>query len=86
MSRSYIWAVVIIIGVVGAFLAAMVFGLLVATIFTLIITPVLLAAATVFHKSHVARRERKIIAKMVKDVTEGESSRGNYDAMKHAVE
>ena len=86
MSRSYIWGVVIVVCLVGAFLTAMIFGLLQATILTLVMTPVLLAAATVFHKAHVARRERKIIAKMVKDVTEGEGSRGNYDAMKHAAE
>jgi len=86
MSRSYIWAVVIIIGVVGAFLAAMVFGLLVATIFTLILMPLLLAASTVFQQTRVARRERKIIAKMVEAATTGEGRPGNGNAMKHAAE
>jgi len=65
MSRSYIWGAVVIAGVAGACLAAMVLGLLLATILTLIMTPVLLAAPTVFHRARVARRERKIIKKMV---------------------
>lgn len=65
---------------------AMVFGLLLATILTLIMTPVLLAAPTVFHEARVARRERKIIKKMVDVATTGEGRPGNDNAMKHAAE
>ena len=65
---------------------AMVFGLLLATILTLIMTPVLLAAPTVFHEARVARRERKIIKKMVDAATTGEGRPGNDNAMKHAAE
>ncbi|MBC8035733.1 MAG: efflux RND transporter permease subunit, partial [Rhizobiales bacterium] len=65
---------------------AMVFGLLLATILTLIMTPVLLAAPTVFHEARVARRERKIIKKMVDAATTGQSRPGNDNAMKHAAE
>lgn len=65
---------------------AMVFGLLLATILTLIMTPVLLAAPTVFREARVARRERKIIAKMVKAAAEGEGRPGSDNAMKHAAE
>ena len=65
---------------------AMVFGLLLATILTLIMTPVLLAAPTVFHEARVARRERKIIKKIVDAVTTGEGRPGNDNAMKHAAE
>jgi len=65
---------------------AMVFGLLLATILTLIMTPVLLAAPTVFHEARVARRERKIIKKMVDAATTGEGMPGNDNAMKHAAE
>jgi multidrug efflux pump len=70
---------------------AMVFGLLLATILTLILTPVLLAAPTVFHEARVAKRERKIIAKMVKAATVGEGKPGNDNAqvaaaMKQAAE
>ena len=86
MSRSYIWGVVIAVCVAGAFLTAMVFGLLQATILTLVMTPLLLAAATVFHKAHVARRERGIIAKIVEEGTTGEGRPGNGSAMKHAAE
>ena len=69
----------------------MMFGLLLATVLTLILTPVLLAAPTVFHEARVARRERKIIAKMVKAATEGESRPDNDNvqiaaAMKQAAE
>jgi 1,4-dihydroxy-2-naphthoate octaprenyltransferase len=84
MSRSYIWSVVIVVCLAGAFLTAMIFGLLQATILTLVMTPVLLAAATVFHKARVARRKRKIIKKMVEAATTGEGRPGN--AMKHAAE
>ena len=59
---------------------AMVFGLLLATILTLIMTPVLLAAPTVFHEARVARRERKIIKKMVDAATTGEGRPGNDNA------
>jgi amino acid permease len=86
MSRFYIWGTVIIVGVAGAFLAAKVFGLLLATILTLIVTPVLLAAPTMFHRTCVARRERKIIKKMVDAAMTGEGRPGNGNAMKHAVE
>jgi multidrug efflux pump len=68
---------------------AMVFGLLLATILTLILTPVLLAAPTVFHEARVARRERKIIAKMVKAASEGKPGNDNEQVatpMKHAAE
>jgi multidrug efflux pump len=65
---------------------AMVFGLLLATILTLIMTPVLLAAPTVFHEARVARRERKVIARMVKEATTGEGRPGNDNAMKYAAE
>ena len=65
---------------------AMVFGLLLATILTLIMTPVLLAAPTVFHEARVARRERKIIKKMVDAATTGEGRPVNDNAMKHAAE
>ena len=69
----------------------MVFGLLLATILTLILTPVLLAAPTVFLEARVARRERKIIAKMVIAATAGEGRPGNGNAqiaaaMKQAAE
>jgi len=68
---------------------AMVFGLLLATILTLILTPVLLAAPTVFREARVARRERKIIAKMVKAASEGKPGNDNEQIaapMKHAAE
>jgi multidrug efflux pump len=65
---------------------AMVFGLLLATILTLIMTPVLLAAPTVFHEARVARCERKIIKKMVDAATTGEGRPGNDNAMKQAAE
>ena len=65
---------------------AMVFGLLLATVLTLIMTPVLLAAPTVFHEARVARRERKIIKKMVDAATTAEGRPGNDNAMKHAAE
>jgi len=65
---------------------AMVFGLLLATVLTLIMTPVLLAAPTVFHEARVARRERKIIKKMVEAAATGEGRPGNDNAMKHAAE
>jgi multidrug efflux pump len=65
---------------------AMVFGLLLATILTLIMTPVLLAAPTVFQEARVARRERKIIKKMVDAATTGEGRPGNDNAMKQAAE
>jgi multisubunit Na+/H+ antiporter MnhG subunit len=83
MSRSHIWGVIIIFGVASAFLSALVFGLLVATILTLIITPVLLAAPAVFHQACVARRERRIIAKMVEAASTGEG--GPDNAMTHAA-
>jgi hypothetical protein len=86
MSRSYIWGAVIVVGVAGAFLAALVFGLLLATVLTLIIAPVLWAAPAVFHQAHVARRERKIIAKMVEAASTGEGRPRNDNAMKHAAE
>lgn len=86
MSRSYIWGLIVIVGVAGAFLAAMVFGPLLATILTFIMMPVLLAALTVFHKARVARREREIIAKIVEEATTGEGRPGNDNAMKHAAE
>ena len=65
---------------------AMVFGLLLATVLTLIMTPVLLAAPTVFHEARVARRERKIIKKMVDAASTGEGRPGNDNAMKQAAE
>ncbi|HUQ36394.1 MAG TPA: hypothetical protein VM144_08455 [Aestuariivirga sp.] len=65
MSKTYIWGVAIIVGTVGVFLTAMVFGLLPAAILTLIMTPAFVAALTVFNRAHVARREQKIIKKMV---------------------
>jgi hypothetical protein len=86
MSRSYVWGIVIAVCVVSAFLTAMVFGLLQATILTLVMTPALLAAATVFHKAHVARREREIIAKIVEAATTGEGKPDSDNAMKHAAE
>lgn len=72
MSKSYIWGAVIVVGVAGACLAAMVFGLLPAIILTLIMVPVLLAAPTVFHRARVARRERKIIKRIVDAAMTGE--------------
>ncbi len=48
---------------------AMVFGLLLATVLTLIMTPVLLAAPTVFHEARMARRQRRAASKAAK--TEG---------------
>ncbi len=86
MSRSYIWGAVIVVGVAGAFLAAMVFGLLLAIILTLIMIPVLLAAPTVFHRACVARRERKIIKRIVDAAMTGEGSPGSDNAIKHAAE
>ena len=86
MSRSYIWGVVIIVGVIGAILTATVFGPLLATILTLIMTPVIWAASTVFRQARVARRERKIIAKMVEAASTGQDGPGNDNAMKHAAE
>ena len=80
MHKTYFWGVAIIVGMVGVFLTAMVFGLWPATILTLIMTPVLLAALTVFLRTRVARRERKIIKKMVEAATTGDN------AMKHAAE
>ena len=70
---------------------AMVFGLLLATVLTLIMTPVLLAAPTVFREARAVRRERKIIARMVKAAATGEGKPGNDNAqvaaaMKHAAE
>lgn len=68
---------------------AMVFGLLLATVLTLIMTPVLLAAPTVFREARAARRERKIIAKMVKAAADGPPGNDNKlaeAAMKHAAE
>lgn len=68
---------------------AMVFGLLLATILTLIMTPVLLAAPTVFREARTARRERKVIAKMVKAASEGKPGNDNEQVttpMKHAAE
>ena len=44
MNKTYFWGVAIIVGMVGVFLTAMVFGLWPAIILTLIMTPVLLAA------------------------------------------
>ncbi len=84
MSRSYIWGVVIIVGVIGAILTAMVFGPLLATILTLIMTPVIWAASTVFYQARVARREREIIARIVEEATTGEGRPDN--AMQHAAE
>jgi hypothetical protein len=86
MSRSYIWGALIVIGVAGACLAAMVFGLLPAAILTLIMIPVLLAAPTVFQRACVARRERRIIEKMVDAAMTGAGSPGSDKAMKHAAE
>jgi hypothetical protein len=86
MGKTYIWGVAIIVGVVGAVLIAMVFGLLPASIFTLIMTPVLLAAFTYFHQARVARRERNIIKKMVEAATTAEGRPGNDNAMKQAAE
>ena len=65
MSRSYIWGVVIVVGVASASISAMVFGLFPAAMLTLIMIPMLLAASTVSQRACVARRERKIIEKMV---------------------
>ncbi len=65
---------------------AMVFGLMLATVLTLIMTPVLLAAPTVFREARVARRERKIIKKMVDAATTADGRPGNDNAMKHAAE
>ena len=68
---------------------AMVFGLLLATVLTLIMTPVLLAAPTVFREARTARRERKVIAKMVKAASEGKPGNDNEQVtapMKHAAE
>ena len=70
---------------------AMVFGLLLATVLTLIMTPVLLAAPTVFREARTARRERKVIAKMVKAATAVDGKPGNDNeqiaaAMKQAAE
>ncbi|HLA02583.1 MAG TPA: efflux RND transporter permease subunit [Aestuariivirga sp.] len=70
---------------------AMVFGLLLATVLTLIMTPVLLAAPTVFREARTARRERKVIAKMVKAATAADGKPGNDNeqiaaAMKQAAE
>jgi multidrug efflux pump len=68
---------------------AMVFGLLLATVLTLIMTPVLLAAPTVFREARAARRERKIIANMVKAASEGKPGNDNAQAatpLKHAAE
>ncbi len=68
---------------------AMVFGLLLATVLTLIMTPVLLAAPTVFREARTARRERKVIAKMVKAASESKPGNDNEQvaaAMKQAAE
>ncbi|MGB9143529.1 MAG: hypothetical protein WCB71_15190, partial [Aestuariivirga sp.] len=66
---------------------AMVFGLLLATILTLILTPVLLAAPYVFREARTARRERKMIAKMVKAAeAEAEKSVNDNVALKQAAE
>jgi multidrug efflux pump len=68
---------------------AMVFGLLLATVLTLIMTPVLLAAPTVFREARTTRRERKMIAKMVKTASEGKPVNDNAQVaapMKHAAE
>lgn len=68
---------------------AMVFGLMLATVLTLIMTPVLLAAPTVFREARTARRERKVIAKMVKSASEGKPVNDNEQVaapMKHAAE
>ena len=66
---------------------AMVFGLLLATILTLILTPVLLAAPYVFREARTARRERKTIAKMVKAAeVEAKKSVNDNAPMKQAAE
>ncbi len=70
---------------------AMVFGLLLATVLTLIMTPVLLAAPTVFRETRQARRERKVITKMVKAAANVGGALGNDNeqvaaAQKHAAE
>jgi 4-hydroxybenzoate polyprenyltransferase len=86
VGKTYIWGVAIIAGTIGVFLTAMVFGLLSAAILTLIMTPALVAALTVFHRAHVARREQKIIKKIVDTAMTGEGRPGNDTAMKHAAE
>jgi multidrug efflux pump len=45
---------------------AMVFGLLLATVLTLIMTPVLLAAPTVFRENHAIRKEKRAAKKAAK--------------------
>jgi uncharacterized MAPEG superfamily protein len=65
--------------------------LLLATVLTLIMTPVLLAAPTVFREARQARRERKNIAKMVGVATRAGGALRNDNeqiaaALKHAAE
>jgi multidrug efflux pump len=68
---------------------AMVFGLLLATVLTLILTPVLLAAPTVFRENRAARREKRAARKASRtkkmDVPVN-GDRDDEEPMKHAAE
>jgi multidrug efflux pump len=68
---------------------AMVFGLLLATVLTLIMTPVLLAAPTVFRENLAARRaqrEELKAAKKVKDLMPEDDKDAGEPPIRHAAE
>ena len=68
---------------------AMVFGLLLATVLTLIMTPVLLAAPTVFRENHALRKEKRAAKKTAKLANETVAVNDNdivEQSMKQAAE
>lgn len=68
---------------------AMVFGLLLATVLTLIMTPVLLAAPTVFRENHAIRKEQRAAKKAAKfagEVAVAISDDEDEEPMKQAAE
>jgi multidrug efflux pump len=68
---------------------AMVFGLLLATVLTLIMTPVLLAAPTVFREKHALRKEQRAArraAKLAKEVPVAINDDEDEEPMKQAAE
>ena len=68
---------------------AMVFGLLLATVLTLIMTPVLLAAPTVFRENHAIRKEQraaKKAAKLAGEAAVAISDDEDEEPMKQAAE
>ena len=65
---------------------AMVFGLLLATILTLILTPVMLAAPTVWREGRAARRERRHARKEMKKPAPLPEAANDLEPMKEAAE